>query len=174
LRLQAAGLKLFIVFINDLVCQLCIGCSLSLCNNGTMLCILTRRGQRGRRRHNNQMKEEAAFGCLRHFPTCKVLVAGHLQDAGNGASAGLWGCIIVGAATGVHPWGACGSASLLEGRPRRLPTRGWRRWRHHVSGTMVGALLGWRAVAVHRWVGSGVKRQSTGVGERKTTRTIGW
>ena len=42
LRLQAAGLKLFIVSIGDLACQLCIGCSLSiLSNNGTKLCVIT-------------------------------------------------------------------------------------------------------------------------------------
>jgi len=29
------------VSIEDLVCQVCIGCSLSLCNNGTKLCIKT-------------------------------------------------------------------------------------------------------------------------------------
>jgi hypothetical protein len=29
------------VSINDLVCQLCIGCSLSLSNNGTKLCVIT-------------------------------------------------------------------------------------------------------------------------------------
>ena len=41
LRVRAAGLlKLFIVSINDLVCQLCIGCWLSLSNNGTKLCVI--------------------------------------------------------------------------------------------------------------------------------------
>jgi hypothetical protein len=40
LRVQAAGLKLFMVSINDLVCQLCIGCSLSLSNKGK-LCAIT-------------------------------------------------------------------------------------------------------------------------------------
>ena len=39
-------------------------------------------------------------------------------------SAGLWGCSIVGAVVAVHLWGAGGSALLLEGRWRRLPTRG--------------------------------------------------
>ena len=29
------------VSIDDLVCQLCIGCSLSLSNNGTKLCVIT-------------------------------------------------------------------------------------------------------------------------------------
>ena len=29
------------VSINNLVCQLCIGCSLSLSNNGTKLCVIT-------------------------------------------------------------------------------------------------------------------------------------
>jgi len=29
------------VSIKDLVCQLCIGCSLSLSNNGTKLCVIT-------------------------------------------------------------------------------------------------------------------------------------
>ena len=37
LRVRAAGLKVFMVSIDDLVCQLCIGCSLSLSNNGTKL-----------------------------------------------------------------------------------------------------------------------------------------
>jgi hypothetical protein len=41
LRVRGAGLKLFMVSINDLVCQLCIGCSLSLSNNGTKLCVIT-------------------------------------------------------------------------------------------------------------------------------------
>ncbi len=43
LRVWAAGLKLFIfiVSIDDLVCQLCIECSLSLSNNGTKLCVIT-------------------------------------------------------------------------------------------------------------------------------------
>ena len=41
LRVRAAGLKLFIVSIDGLVCQLCIGCSLSLSNNRTKLCVIT-------------------------------------------------------------------------------------------------------------------------------------
>ena len=41
LRVRGAGLKLFMVSIDDLVCQLCIGCSLSLSNNGTKLCVIT-------------------------------------------------------------------------------------------------------------------------------------
>jgi hypothetical protein len=41
LRVRAAGLKLFIVSINDLQCQLCIGGSLRLNNNGAKLCMLT-------------------------------------------------------------------------------------------------------------------------------------
>ena len=41
LRVRAAGLQLFIVSIDDLVCQLCIGCSLSLSNNRTKLCVIT-------------------------------------------------------------------------------------------------------------------------------------
>ena len=41
LRVRGAGLKLFMVSINDLVCRLCIGCSLSLSNNGTKLCVVT-------------------------------------------------------------------------------------------------------------------------------------
>jgi len=41
LRFRAAGLKLFIVSIDDLVCQLCIGCSLSVSNNRTKLCVIT-------------------------------------------------------------------------------------------------------------------------------------
>jgi hypothetical protein len=44
--------------------------------------------------------------------------------AGDGASEGLWGCSIVGAAEVVHPWGAGGGKLSLEGRWRRLPTRG--------------------------------------------------
>jgi hypothetical protein len=40
LRVRGAGLKLFMVSINDLVCQLCIGCSLSHSNNGTKLCVI--------------------------------------------------------------------------------------------------------------------------------------
>jgi hypothetical protein len=41
LRVRAAGLKLFIVSINDLQCRLCIGDSLRLNNNGAKLCMLT-------------------------------------------------------------------------------------------------------------------------------------
>ena len=41
LRVRAAGLKVFMVSIDNLVCQLCIGCSLSLSNNGTKLCVIT-------------------------------------------------------------------------------------------------------------------------------------
>ena len=41
LRVRGAGLKLFMVSIDDLVCRLCIGCSLSLSNNGTKLCVIT-------------------------------------------------------------------------------------------------------------------------------------
>ncbi len=41
LRVRAAGLKLFMVSIDNLVCQLCIGCSLSLSNNGTKLSVIT-------------------------------------------------------------------------------------------------------------------------------------
>ena len=41
LRVRAAGPKVFMVSIDDLVCQLCIGCSLSLSNNGTKLGVIT-------------------------------------------------------------------------------------------------------------------------------------
>ena len=41
LRVRAPELKLFMVSIDDLVCQLCIGCSLSLSNNGSKLCVIT-------------------------------------------------------------------------------------------------------------------------------------
>jgi len=41
LRVWAAGLKLFMVSINDQVYQLCIGCSFSLSNNGTKLSVIT-------------------------------------------------------------------------------------------------------------------------------------
>ena len=41
LRVRATGLKLFIVSIGDQACQLCIGCTLSLLNNGTKLCVIT-------------------------------------------------------------------------------------------------------------------------------------
>ncbi len=41
LRVRAAGLKLFMVSIDNLVCQLCIGCFLSLSNNGTKLSVIT-------------------------------------------------------------------------------------------------------------------------------------
>ena len=44
--------------------------------------------------------------------------------AGDGASEGLWGSSVVRATAVVHPWGAGGGASSLEGRWRRLPTRG--------------------------------------------------
>ena len=46
------------------------------------------------------------------------------MNVGDGASAELWGCSVVRAAMAVHPWGAGGSASLLEGRRQRLSTRG--------------------------------------------------
>ena len=42
--------------------------------------------------------------------------------AGDGASEGIWGCSVVGAAVVVHPWGAGGGASLLEACWWRLPT----------------------------------------------------
>ena len=43
--------------------------------------------------------------------------------------AGLWECSVVGAAAVVvHLWGAGGSALLLEGRRRRLPTRRRPHW----------------------------------------------
>jgi hypothetical protein len=42
--------------------------------------------------------------------------------------AGLWECSVVGAAAAVHLWGAGGSALSLEGRRRRLPTRGRLHW----------------------------------------------
>jgi len=61
---------------------------------------------------------------LQCFPVREALVAGRLQDVSDGASAGLWGCSIAGAAAAVHQWGAGGSASSLEGRWRRLPMRG--------------------------------------------------
>ena len=41
LRVRATGHKLFMVSIDNLVCQWCIGCSLSVSNNGTKLCIIT-------------------------------------------------------------------------------------------------------------------------------------
>jgi hypothetical protein len=41
---------------------------------------------------------------------------------------GLWECSVVGAAAAVHLWSAGGSALLLEGRRRRLPTRGRPHW----------------------------------------------
>ncbi len=41
LRVQAAGLKLFNVSINDLLCHSCIGGSLCLNNNGAKLRVLT-------------------------------------------------------------------------------------------------------------------------------------
>jgi hypothetical protein len=44
--------------------------------------------------------------------------------AGDGVSEGIWGCSVVGAAVVVHPWGAGGGASSLEGRRRCLPTGG--------------------------------------------------
>ena len=40
LRVRAAGLKVFMVSIDDLVCQLCIGCSLSLSNISGQSCAL--------------------------------------------------------------------------------------------------------------------------------------
>ena len=43
-------------------------------------------------------------------------------------SVGLWEYSVVWAAAAVHLWGAGGSASLLEGRWRRLPTRGRPHW----------------------------------------------
>ena len=81
---------------------------------------------------------------------------------GDGASEGLWGCSIVGAAEVVHPWGAGGGASLLEGCRRRLPTRRAlavalvaARQRDYGGGA-VGAVGGGRwAVAAHPWVGGG-------------------
>ena len=64
--------------------------------------------------------------------------------AGDRASEGLWGCSIVGAAAVVHPWGAGGGASLLEGR----------RWRHPTRGALAAAL----AAARQRDVGNHHRR----------------
>ena len=71
------------------------------------------------------MKEEAAFG--------RPLTLSDARSVGGGASegcrrAGLWECSIVGTAAVVHLWGAGGSALLLEGRRRRLPTCGRPHW----------------------------------------------
>ena len=44
--------------------------------------------------------------------------------AGDGASEGIWGCSVAGAAAVVHPWGAGSGALSLEGRRWRLPMRG--------------------------------------------------
>jgi hypothetical protein len=41
LRVRAAGLKLFMVSIDDLQCCLCIGGSLHLSNNGAKMCFIT-------------------------------------------------------------------------------------------------------------------------------------
>ncbi len=41
LRVRAAGLKLFLVSIDDLQCCLCIGGSLPLNNNGAKMCFIT-------------------------------------------------------------------------------------------------------------------------------------
>ena len=41
--------------------------------------------------------------------------------ASDGASEGIWGCNVVGVAVVVHPWGAGGGASSLEGR-RKAPS----------------------------------------------------
>jgi hypothetical protein len=64
--------------------------------------------------------------------------------AGDGASEGLWGCSVVGAAAVVHPWGAGGGASSLEGR----------RWRHPTRGALAAAL----AAARQRDVGNHHRR----------------
>ena len=69
--------------------------------------------------------------------------------AGDGASEGLWGCSVVGAAAVVHPWGAGGGASMLEACRRRLPTR------RALAAVLAAARqrdYGWGAVGV---VGSG-------------------
>jgi hypothetical protein len=66
--------------------------------------------------------------------------------AGDGASEGLWGCSVVGAAAVVHLWGAGGGASL-EGRRWRHPTRralaaALAAARQHVNGTLVIIIVG--------------------------------
>ncbi len=103
-----------------------------------------------------------------------MLYGGRLRDVGDGASAGLWGCSVVGAAAAVHPWGPVSSSSLLEVHQWRLPTRWQRCWRKHISGTLVGALSGRWVVAAYPWVGGGVKQQSRRVGKRKTMGNMGW
>jgi hypothetical protein len=41
LRVRAAGLKVFMVSINDLVCQLCTGALCPLAIRGQKLCVIT-------------------------------------------------------------------------------------------------------------------------------------
>jgi hypothetical protein len=91
-----------------------------------------------------QRRMRRPLDALRRFPTHKASVTGRLRDVGDGALAGLWGCSVVGAATVLHPWGAGGS--VLGGAFQRVG-RWLRRWRQHLSRTMVGALSGRRAVA---------------------------
>jgi hypothetical protein len=69
---------------------------------------------------------------------------------GGAALLGQWRRCIHGAHMVVYCcWRGVGAAFRCAGRWQR-------RWRQHVSGTMVGALLGRRAVAAHLWVGGGV------------------
>jgi hypothetical protein len=123
-----------------------------------------RRGQRGRCRHNNQM-EEGPLDALRCFLTRKALVAGHLQDDGNGASVGLWGCIIVGVAAVVHVGGALAVPSNVQvigcGFGGSMSIRLWwghfgggRQWRH-IRESTVACWLCWNIGGVgNGWSGS--------------------
>jgi hypothetical protein len=108
--------------------------------------------------------------------------------AGDVASEGLWGCSVVGAAAVVHPWGAGGGSYSLEGRRRRLPTRGAlaaalaaARQRDDGGGA-VGAVgggsasLGWRwrvgyvgALAVAPWEQLDNQRDCDGIKAASTT-----
>ena len=60
----------------------------------------------------------------------------------------------------MHPWGAGGSTSPLEGRQRHLPMRGLlvaamaAARQQNYSGGVVG--VGGGGVAAHLWVGGGV------------------
>jgi hypothetical protein len=123
--------------------------------------VAKRRGQRGRRRHNNQMEEEASTERPPMLSDAKRRWQGVCEISAMAPQWGYGGCNVVGAAAVVHPWGAGGGVAAhrcwrgVSGAFQRAGRWLWR-WRQHVNGTMVGAFLGRRVVAAHPWVGGSV------------------
>ena len=74
------------------------------------------RGQRGRRRHNNQMKEEAAFG--------RPLMLSDAQSVGDGASAEYQQWRLGGAMGVQHCWRGIGDGASMGHRRQHIVVGG--------------------------------------------------